>query len=140
MLSPDDLREEIRALRERTRRPFAVNVFAPLPPSEADRAAVDAVRRSLDAHRARLGLPPRDPALPPSWTVEDQLAVVAEESVPVLSFTFGIPPLDGFDGVALMGTATTVAEAVELERAGTDAIVVQGAEAGGHRGTFVGSF
>jgi nitronate monooxygenase len=140
MLSPDALREEIWAVRQLTRRPFAVNVFAPLPPSEPDPAAVEAVRRSLDAHRERLALPPRDSVPPPSWTVEDQLAVVVEERVPALSFTFGIPPLDGLDDVVLMGTATTAAEAVELERAGADAVVVQGAEAGGHRGTFLGSF
>src|SRR5437764_4650036 len=140
MLSPDELREEIRATRQRTRRPFAVNVFARLPASEPDPAAVEAVRRALDAHRERLGLPPREPAPPRTWTVEDQLTVVAEERVPALSFTFGIPPLDGFDDVLLMGTATTRAEAVELERAGVDAIVVQGAEAGGHRGTFLSSF
>jgi nitronate monooxygenase len=40
----------------------------------------------------------------------------------------------------LMGTATTVEEAVVLERAGVDAVVTQGSEAGGHRGTFVGEF
>jgi nitronate monooxygenase len=40
--------------------------------------------------------------------------------------------------MVVMGTATTVAEAVALERAGVDAVVAQGAEAGGHRGTFVG--
>jgi nitronate monooxygenase len=140
MLSPDALREEIRALRQLTRQPFAVNVFAPLPPSDPDPAAIEAVRRSLDAHRERLGLPPRDAVRPPAWTIEDQLAVVAEERVPALSFTFGIPPLDGLEDVVLMGTATTAAEAVELERAGADAVVVQGAEAGGHRGTFLGSF
>ena len=140
MLSPDALRDEIRVLRRLTQRPFAVNVFAPLPPSDPDPAAVEAVRRALDAHRARVGLPPHEPAARPSWTVEDQLAVVAEERVPVLSFTFGIPPLDGLDDIVLLGTATTAAEAVELERAGVHAIVAQGAEAGGHRGTFLGSF
>jgi nitronate monooxygenase len=140
MLSPDALREEIRALRRLTQRPFAVNVFAPLPPSEPDPAAVEAVRRELDVHRERLGLSPRDPVPPPAWTVENQLAVVVEERVPVLSFTFGIPPLDGLDDVLLMGTATSAAEAVELERAGAHAVVVQGAEAGGHRGTFLDSF
>jgi nitronate monooxygenase len=43
-------------------------------------------------------------------------------------------------GMFVMGTATTVAEAVSLETAGVDAIVAQGSEAGGHRGTFAGPF
>jgi nitronate monooxygenase len=73
--------------------------------------------------------------------LEAQLAIVAQERVPVLSFTFGIPPLESAKaaGVFTVGTATTVREAVELERAGVDAVVTQGSEAGGHRGTFVTS-
>ena len=72
---------------------------------------------------------------PPPGLVDAQLAVVAEERVPVFSFTFGIPALDP-GGALTIGTATTVAEAVALERAGVDAVVAQGYEAGGHRGTF----
>jgi nitronate monooxygenase len=140
MLSPDGLRAEIRAVRERTSRPFAVNVFAPLAPVQVDPDAVDAVRRELARHRERLGLPEPAPSPPPTWTVEDQVAVAAEERVPALSFTFGIPPLDGLEGIVLMGTATTPEEAVALERAGVHVVVAQGAEAGGHRGTFIGPF
>src|SRR5437764_11241826 len=40
----------------------------------------------------------------------------------------------------LIGTATTVEEALQLEKSGVDAVVTQGSEAGGHRGTFVGDF
>jgi nitronate monooxygenase len=67
--------------------------------------------------------------------------VVAEARVPVFSFTFGLPPLEEVRdaGSVILGTATTVDEAVELERHGVDAIVAQGSEAGGHRGTFLGS-
>jgi nitronate monooxygenase len=140
MLSPDELRSSIRAVRERTTRPFAVNMFAPLPPVEPDSQAVEAVRRELARHRERLSLPEPEPSPPPPWTVADQLAVVAKEDVPALSFTFGIPPIYGLEGIVLMGTATTAEEAVTLERAGVDIVVAQGAEAGGHRGTFIGSF
>jgi nitronate monooxygenase len=140
LLSPEELRAAIRAMRERTSRPFAVNVFAPLPAAEVRPDAVEAVQRELARHRERLGLPEPEPFPEDDWTVEDQLAVIAEERVAALSFTFGIPPLDGLDGIVLMGTATTAEEASELERAGVDVLVVQGAEAGGHRGTFIGSF
>ena len=80
-----------------------------------------------------VGVPdlPRPPsASTTSWPSSSTVAV------PVLSFTFGIPPLDGFEGFTI-GTATTVAEAVALADAGVDAVVAQGFEAGGHRGTFL---
>jgi nitronate monooxygenase len=139
--SPDDLRATIRRVRERTSHPFAVNVFAEPTPGKASPEAVAAVRRSLARHRERLGLPQPDGDPPrPPWTVSDQIAVVVEEAVPVLSFTFGIPPLDGLGDTVLLGTATTVEEALALEQAGVHVVVAQGAEAGGHRGTFIGSF
>lgn len=140
MLSPAELRLAIRAVRQRTSRPFAVNVFAPQPRADVDPEVVKALDRALAPYRQRLGLTRRKPPPAPNWSVEDQLAVVAGERVPVLSFTFGIPPLYGMDEVVTMGTATRADEAVALERSGIDVVVAQGAEAGGHRGTFLGSF
>lgn len=126
MLTPDELRAAIRQVRALTGAPFAVNLFAPLPEPSAAR---------IPEWSALTGVtPPADP--PPGPRFEDQLAVVVDERVPVFSFTFGIPPLSGIDAVTI-GTATTVAEAVELERAGVHAVVAQGFEAGGHRGTFL---
>jgi nitronate monooxygenase len=62
--------------------------------------------------------------------------VVIAERVPVFSFAFGIPDLPQMDAVVI-GTATTVAEAMALERAGVDAVVARGYEAGGLHGTFL---
>ncbi len=126
MSAPDELREAIREVRRLTALPFAVNLFAPLPPPSTERLAEWAALLG----REPPALPPRPPRL------DDQLAVVAEERVPVLSFTFGIPPLEELEALT-MGTATTVDEAVALERAGVDVVVAQGYEAGGHRGTFL---
>ena len=110
-LAPADLRAAIRAVRQLTDRPFMVNLFAWPEPDAAP-----------DAH----------PAL------DEQLAVVVEEQVPVFSFTFGIPDFAEVKsaGAVIVGTATTVAEARALEAAGVDVVVAQGWEAGGHRGTF----
>jgi nitronate monooxygenase len=63
----------------------------------------------------------------------------------VFSFTFGELPASAMEAIKalnmfLIGTATTVEEAVALERSGVDAVVAQGSEAGGHRGTFQGDF
>jgi nitronate monooxygenase len=110
-LSPDELRAAIRAVLQLTDAPFMVNLFAWPEPDAAP-----------DAH----------PAL------DEQLAVVVEEQVPVFSFTFGIPDFGDVKsaGATIVGTATTVAEARALEAAGVDIVVAQGWEAGGHRGTF----
>jgi nitronate monooxygenase len=126
VLSPDELEAEIREMRALTTKPFAVNLFAPLPPPSADRVAEWA---------AYLGSELELPA-PQGWSFADQLAVLAAAEVRILSFTFGIPPLNGFDAITI-GTATTVEEAVALEQAGFDVVVTQGFEAGGHRGTFL---
>ena len=144
VLPPDELRDAIAAIRRLTDRPFAVNLFASLPPPVVDQEAVAAMQAVLEPFRAELGLPEAEaiPPAGPSGLVEAQLAVVVEERVPVFSFTFGVPPLDEIRdaGSVVLGTATTVEEAVELERIGVDAVVAQSGEAGGHRGTFLGAF
>ena len=134
--SPDDLRAAIRAIRELTAAPFAVNLFAPLPREEFTAEAAEAVRGLVARHGD-----PGEPAGPP-WSVDDQIAVVLEERVPVVSTTFGLIDPEQFHdvGIAVIGTATTVEEAREHELDGVDAVVAQGAEAGGHRGTFLDSF
>ena len=125
MLAPDDLRAAIREVRALTSQPFAVNLFAPLPAPTRDRVAEWSGLTGVEAT-----------ARSPTPRFADQVTVLDEETVPILSFTFGIPQLADAKAFKI-GTATTVAEAVALEHAGVDAIVVQGYEAGGHRGTFL---
>ena len=130
-------------VRRRTSRPFGINLFAPLPePSPGD---VSRMLELLAPIHAGLGLsPPEVPSSPPS-SFDAQLDAVLATDATVFSFTFGLLP----DGVVdrlhareilVMGTATTVDEALQLEATGVDAIVVQGSEAGAHRGTFGGPF
>ena len=141
-LSPDALREAIRQTRAATSEPFAVNLFAPLPPAEAPGERIAAMQAFLAPHRERAGLGAApEPRFAP-WSFDDQLAVVLEERPAVFSSTFGAidPEPLREAGIVVVGTATTVEEAQALEASGVDAIVAQGAEAGGHRGTFLGSF
>jgi nitronate monooxygenase len=144
MVPPEDLRGAIRSIRSRTDAPFAVNLFAPLPRPEADASRIEAIHGVLSRFREELGLPQPSEAAPapPPFSFADQVAVVAEERVPVFSFTFGLPPLEQVKDAAsvVLGTATTAAEAEKLVEHGVDVVVAQSFEAGGHRGTFDTSF
>jgi nitronate monooxygenase len=76
------------------------------------------------------------------WTFEEQLEPILAAAPPVLSFVYGIPSPDALAacrerGIATIGTAVTVEEAVALDEAGVDAIVASGFEAGGHRIAFL---
>src|SRR5699024_7287050 len=71
-----------------------------------------------------------------------QIQVIMDEMVPVVSFTFGKPSqtvIKQFNnlGITTDGTAETIDEALILERSGIDLVVMQGSEAGGHRGGFM---
>jgi nitronate monooxygenase len=143
LLAPEELREAIAAVRRLTDKPFGVNLFAPLPHVDVDTEAVAAMNAALAPLRAELGLPEPETALSvPPTAFSDQVAVIAEERVPVFSFAFGTSSFEPAKeaGAVVLGTATTVAEAAELESHGVDAVVAQGCEAGGHRGTFRSSF
>jgi nitronate monooxygenase len=143
-LSPEQIGVVGEAVRARTNRSFGFNLFAPLPPPETPpdlNRAVAAVR----GYYAELGLPaPAEPALPPD-RFDLQLQAAVASGAQVFSFTFGLLTPEAVEavkrrGLLLIGTASTVAEAVALEQSGVDAIVAQGAEAGGHRATFSGDF
>ncbi len=143
MLSPQELQDAVVSVRRLTDKPFGVNLFAPLEPVTAERESVAAMNAILAPFREELGLPePEDASLRWESVAHEQIAVVAKERVPVFSFAFGIPHFEPVQeaGSVILGTATTVAEAVELEARGVDAVVAQAAEAGGHRGTFLAEF
>jgi nitronate monooxygenase len=135
----DAVRADIEALRSLTARPFGVNVFAP-PADVPDPAAVERFAATLGGEAERYGTPVGEPRHDDDgWA--DKLALLAELRVPVASFAFGCPPADVVDALhdadaAVWVTVTTPAEARTAAAAGADALVVQGVEAGGHRGGF----
>lgn len=141
-LSPDRLRADIAAVREATAKPFAVNLFCPTP-SDVPTEQIETVLGVLEPYRLEVGLPPR-PAAGGPWApdFDAQVAVLVEERVPVTSYTFGLLPSPAAAalhdvGSLLIGTATTVEEAVAAAAAGADLVCAQGSEAGAHRGTFL---
>jgi nitronate monooxygenase len=141
--SGEVIRSVIKQIRELTDQPFAINLFIP-EKSVGGFEKVDEINKVMDLYRKELGINPAS-FTPPTHILEEQLQVLIEEKVPVVSFTFGYLETKWIDflkqnGTIVCGTATNVREAVFLEQCGVDFIVGQGSEAGGHRGTFVGEF
>ena len=141
MLGPAAIAEACAATRERTARPFLVNLFVLPPASPSPGELVRALPRLAPFHD-ELGLAP--PAIPNAWgeDLEAQVDAVLAARPAVVGTHFGPPPprlLAGCRarGILVVSTATTPDEARALEAAGVDAVVAQGAEAGGHRGTFL---
>jgi nitronate monooxygenase len=138
--SAEDVREEIADLRARTSRPFGVNVFMP-PAAAADPETVEAYARRLAPLAEQMGVDLGEPRFDDD-EFEAKCVLLVEVAPAVVSFTFGCPEEGLVDelhavGAEVWGTVTDPGEAVIAARAGADALVVQGAEGGGHRGSFV---
>jgi nitronate monooxygenase len=143
MLSVDGIRKELTAMTTATDKPYNVNFFVHQPPA-MDPAREAAWRSLLAPYFAELGIDPATIADAPSRSPFDDTAadVLEEFEPPVVSFHFGVPSADLIArvkrwGATVLSSATTVNEARYLEAHGVDAIIAQGAEAGGHRGIFL---
>jgi nitronate monooxygenase len=135
----DGVYQEIKQLRGLTGRPFGVNLFMPQP-EYADPAAVAVYAHQLAGEAAWYGTELGDPDSGRDDGYEAKLAVLLDNPVPVVSFHFGCPAPEVLQALSRAGTrtvvtATTVDEALAVQRAGADAVLVQGVEAGGHQGT-----
>jgi nitronate monooxygenase len=135
--TPEILAEQIAAVRGV---PFGVNLFAP-DPVPVDRERFRRYARALQAEADEFGLRVAD-AEPVEdddhW--RDKVGLLLAEPVPVVSFTFGIPPADVVAalrraGTVVVQTVTSAAEARAATEAGVDVLVVQASAAGGHSGT-----
>lgn len=141
-LTASQIAERAQTIRQRTALPFGINLFAPQPEPPPSPALAEALARVAPFH-AELGLPAPTAPDYPGDSFAALLPAALDSGASVFSVTFGLPPADAVAaakarGLRVMGTATTVAEAVALERAGVDAVIAQGGEAGGHRGSFLG--
>jgi nitronate monooxygenase len=135
----DAVAEEIRAVRAVTNT-FGVNLFVPgADPADPDSLAAYLLELAPEADRqgAELGEPRFEDD---DWSAK--LDVLAAERPAVASFTFGCPDTSVVDrlhraDVVVWVTVTNGKEALVAQRAGADGLIVQGTEAGGHRGGFV---
>jgi len=142
MLGPDAIRAQVAAFRAAVAAPLHLNFFCHrlAPPDPAREASWQA---RLAPYHAELGVEPAPAGGPARLPFDDAMCAVVEELRPeVASFHFGLPdePLLArvrAAGAKIVSSATTVDEARHLAERGCDAIIAQGAEAGGHRGMFL---
>jgi nitronate monooxygenase len=137
--TPEAMYEEIKRLRGQTQRPFGVNLFMPQP-DNADSGAVERYRAQLagEAMWYETELGETDHTTDDAY--EAKLAILLDDPVPLVSFTFGCPTRHVLERFAKRGTltvvtVTSVSEALLAEQSGADAVCVQGIEAGGHQST-----
>src|SRR5215472_13471683 len=143
MLTPAQLRDQFAKIRARTCKPVSVNFFCHTAPV-LNNARETRWRDTLKPYYQELGIDPTAP-VPTSNRVpfDSAFCDMIEDLKPqVVSFHFGLPPAELLQrvksaGCRVISSATTVAEAVWLERHGVDAVIAQGFEAGGHRGMFL---
>ncbi|MEW2292587.1 nitronate monooxygenase [Streptomyces sp. NPDC006743] len=149
----DGMYQEIKQMRGLTGHPFGVNVFMPQPEhpgagtgsaktayAAPPSGAVDLYAQQLAGEATWYETELGDPECGRDDGYEVKLAVLLDDPVPVVSFHFGVPTRQVIDslhrvGTYVLATATTVDEALAVARAGADAVIAQGVEAGGHQGT-----
>jgi nitronate monooxygenase len=136
-LTPARLTEDVERVRSLGAQPFGVNLFVPtIPP--ADDTAVRAYAARLEPEARRLGVQVGQPVFDDDAYTE-KLAVLLDRPPAVVSFAFGLPSRDVVEALRARGsevwvTVTAPGTAPDAEVLGVDALVVQGVEAGAHRG------
>ena len=143
LLTADAMRKELEIIKAQTTRPYNVNFFCHSPPAPSvEREAT--WRATLTPYYREYGIDPEKiPAGPGRAPFSEEFADALEPfRPPVVSFHFGLPPMELLSRVKRWGSkilcsATTVDEARWLEAQAVDAIIAQGVEAGGHRGMFL---
>ena len=143
-LPPDKTLLLVQQTKRLTSKPFAVNVFANSLPSSIDADTWNKTQELVQQFSNRYELPFQKQSTEglQFFSYEEQVEILTKENIPVVSFTFGVLSDDVItalheNNVQLIGTATSVQEARLLSDKGIDMIVVQGIEAGDHRGTFL---
>lgn len=141
-MTAKEIRQAVKQIRQLTNNPFAINLFIPEKHHASDEQ-IEQAKKIVQASCPELNFEIGSIKPPYTPSFEEQMSVILEEKVPIFSFTFGVPSKNWIEllkknGTILVGTATTLEEAEYLKARDIDAIVAQGSEAGGHRGTFLG--
>ena len=145
MLSIEELQSQCRLIRTKTNEAFLVNFFAHTPPTRNKKKEND-MRELLTPAYKSLGQWKVPEAIdPPPPFGNQHLKIILEERPRIVSFHFGLPKQHFITalksaGIKILSSATCVDEALDLEDRGVDAVIAQGYDAGGHRGTYKGDY
>jgi len=140
---PEAMQRDAETLRTLTDRPFNVNLFVSPQPAPVDAAAQRGAIEAVAGYYRAIGLPAPEPVRAPyAPDLEAQLRAIEAIRPAVFSCHLGDLPAERVrrlqsQGIKVGGSANCVAEAERLEALGVDFIVAQGAEAGGHRGSYL---
>ncbi|AZC51123.1 MULTISPECIES: NAD(P)H-dependent flavin oxidoreductase [Pseudomonas] len=143
MLTPEQIRQEVQAIRQATSAPLNLNFFChQMPAPDAERAA--RWKAALEPYYRELGADFDAPTPVSSRAPFDLVSceLVEELRPEIVSFHFGLPEPALLarvkaTGAKVLSSASTVDEAIWLEQHGCDAIIAMGYEAGGHRPIFL---
>lgn len=140
----DRIRSTAAALREATDQPFALNIWLPTGDEVEPGPQHTVFAQALEPFYEAVGVevPHRPERYLPS--LDEQLEAIWDAAPAALSVVYGVPSAEivaeaRTRGIRIIGTATTVAEAVALEQGGVDVVIASGAEAAGHRVSFLRS-
>ncbi|WP_245739781.1 NAD(P)H-dependent flavin oxidoreductase [Thermoflavimicrobium dichotomicum] len=138
-MAPEEIRQAIRSIRQLTQKPFAVNLFA--LEMKDDFSRITEVQTALRPVYNELDIKSPSQTLQTPNHLTGQIEVLLEEKVPVISSALGIFPDEVIQeahkqGMLVSTMVTTVEEAIQAAEKGSDFIVAQGSDAGGHRSTF----
>lgn len=144
-LSPQEIIDVDKQIKASTKKPYNINLWVSDTDSLDGSVSDEQFRKAQQLFKPyfdELQIPlPQKPA-PFKSRFENQIEVILHQKPPVFSFMFGIPSADILEqckrlGIATVGAATTLDEAIALESAGVDMIIASGFEAGGHRPSFL---
>ncbi|MEN7548716.1 nitronate monooxygenase [Rapidithrix thailandica] len=144
--TPEEILEIDREIKTLTRNPYALNLWVPWvkdPVENFRQEEYENLKKLFQPYFDKLQVPlPEMPEMTKNPDFERQMEAVFNARPPVMSFIFGIPPKEVIlelkkAGIPSIATATTLEEAQLIEEAGMDLVIASGAEAGGHRASFL---
>ncbi|MDR6458583.1 nitronate monooxygenase [Chryseobacterium vietnamense] len=144
-LSPQEIYDTHKAIQSKTDKPYNLNLWVSDHDIINEEYTKEQYQKAVETFKPYFDLlNTAIPGLPPSFEsrFQNQLNVIFDIKPKVFSFMFGLLNENLIEdlhrqGTIVLGNATTLNEAIALEKTGVDIIVASGFESGGHRPSFL---